>query len=118
MVEEGRIFPVVDFDGARHTAATHIPEVLDLALAEAGLPQVDAGIVAHVDPETEVVVQERLGDRVGRFIARDELYSYSASLPVALAGVIASGALTEGETLALMTAGSGASWGAAVLRVG
>ena len=60
---------------------------------------------------------EQLGDKAGRIIDQRYAYTLSAALPMALADMLADGQLQPGQSLALLTAGSGASWGAAVVKV-
>lgn len=115
-IEEGRIYPTADFDALRATALEKIPAILDEVLSEAGIQTVDAAIVAHVDPDTEAAVAERLGGRVGRVIESSQLYCYSSTLPLALARSVEIGSIGAGETVALVTAGGSASWGAALVR--
>ena len=116
-IEEGRIFPIVDFDGLRAAAIEGLPRVLDAALAEAGSSHVDAALIAHLDPRTEADVAELVAPRVGRVINSDMTYAYSASVPLALGRALETGAVHAGETVALLTAGGGASWGACVVRI-
>ena len=115
-IEEGRIYPIADFEALRTTALERIPEALDTALAEAGLDSVDAAIVAHVDPATEAAVGERILARAGRLLERDLAYAYSATLPIALERARERGELAAGETVALLTSGGGASWAASIVR--
>jgi 3-oxoacyl-[acyl-carrier-protein] synthase III len=115
-IAEGRIFPTADFDGLRAAALAGAPAVLEEALREANLDGVDALIVAHVDGRTESDLCDVLRKRAGRILDRGMLYAYSASLGCALARARDGGALAAGETVALVTAGGGASWGALVVR--
>jgi 3-oxoacyl-[acyl-carrier-protein] synthase-3 len=116
-IEEGRIFPIVDFEGLRAAALDGLPRVLDGALSEAGNPYIDAAFIAHIDPRTEAAVEEIIAQRVGRVVGSDMTYAYSASLPLALARALEAGTVHAGETIAMLTAGGGASWGACIVRV-
>jgi 3-oxoacyl-[acyl-carrier-protein] synthase III len=93
-----------------------LPGLLDRALDEASLKTVDVVLVAHLDPQTEDALALSLGSECGRVIHSDLLYGVGASLPLALARETEAGRIGAGESVALLTAGSGASWGAAVLR--
>lgn len=117
MFEAGSLYPTIDLEATRATALQNVPRVFDEALANAGLETVDALMLAHVDPRVEAELAEILAARAGRVITGDHVYSYSASLPAALARALDRGAVSEGETVAMATAGQGASWGAAVVRV-
>lgn len=114
----GRIFPRLDRERARETALNKIPGILDEAIAESGLTPagIDALLVAHVDPLVEDELRTALADRAARVVVSDHAYSYSASLPAALVRERAAGQVQAGETVAMVTAGQGASWGAAVVR--
>lgn len=116
-IEEGRIFPIVDFQALRALALEFVPRILEEAIAEAGLGGVDAAVIAHLDPGAEMELAEALRGRVGRVLERDVVYAYSASLPLALARALEAGTVRSGETVALLTAGGGASWGACIIRV-
>lgn len=115
--DENLMFPTIDFARVAATALENVPAVLEAVLAEAGLDRADALILAHVDPRVEDQLAALLGARVGRVLPRDHVYAYSASLPAALARAMRSGAVEAGETVAMVTAGQGASWGAVVVKV-
>jgi 3-oxoacyl-[acyl-carrier-protein] synthase-3 len=117
MLDEGKIFPVIDVSRTRATALREVPPLFDEVLAAAGTDSVDATIVAHVDPETEAELALRLGERAGRVHRSDVLYTYSASLPIALARAVDSGRIRSGERVAMVASGSGASWGVAIVSV-
>jgi 3-oxoacyl-[acyl-carrier-protein] synthase-3 len=112
----GAMYPRVDFDALRETALRELPGIFDTALRDAGLEHVDVAIVAHLSPTIEDELRAALATRVGRFVKRRAAYSFGSTLPLALAEAAAARELGSGETIALATAGAGASWGAAVLR--
>ncbi len=116
-IEEGKIYPRADFTGLRSAALAELPPLVNEALHEAGIERADALIVAHVDPATERELAERLAECAARVDIPAYAYCYSASLPLALAQAIEGGRVETGETVVLATAGGGASWGAAVVRV-
>jgi 3-oxoacyl-[acyl-carrier-protein] synthase-3 len=116
-IETGKIYPVADFAGLREAAVRELPRLVEEALAEARVDRVDAAIVAHVDPGTADAVATALSPRTGRVVPSDTVYAYSASLPLALARALERGDLRKGETVALVTAGSGASWAVAVVQL-
>jgi 3-oxoacyl-[acyl-carrier-protein] synthase III len=115
-IKEGRHFPIADFAAMRATAEAKLPGLLDRALDEASLKTVDVVLVAHLDPVTEDALALSLGSECGRVIHSDLLYGVGASLLLALARETEAGRIGAGESVALLTAGSGASWGVAVLR--
>lgn len=114
--EAGALFPRADFPALRATALDEVPKAVDSALRSAGLARVDALLLAHVDPLTEDALVEKLAGSCGRVLRRRVAYGFGATLPLALANASDAGELAPGETVALATAGSGASWGAAVMR--
>lgn len=114
--ESGAMFPRVDFAALRETALKELPAVFDLALRDARVDRVDAAIVAHVSPAVEDELCDALAPRVGRFLKRRAAYGFGSTLPLALADAAVAGELRSGESVAMATAGSGASWGAAVVR--
>lgn len=114
--ESGAMYPRVDFSALRETALREVPGVFDLAIREARVDRVDAAIIAHLSPAVEDELRDALAPRVGRFLRRRTAYGFGSTLPLALAEAVSAGELKSGETVALATAGSGASWGAAVVR--
>ncbi|RMF24524.1 MAG: hypothetical protein D6760_03090 [Deltaproteobacteria bacterium] len=116
-IEEGAIYPRADFPGLKKAALEQVPGVFDRALSEAGLTAVDVLIVRHVLPDVERELEEKLAAKAGRIERDDSVYMYAASLPLALASALAGGRIEPGETVALVTAGSGASWGTMVVEV-
>lgn len=116
-VEAGLHYPSVDLGALRQAALTHVPQVFEETLSRLGLSSVDATLIAHLDPRVEAELPAKLGAAAGRIEVSTTLYSGGASLPVLLAEARSQGRLRSGETVALVTAGSGASWGCGVVRV-
>jgi 3-oxoacyl-[acyl-carrier-protein] synthase-3 len=114
--ESGAMYPRVDFAALRATALGELPAVFDEALGAARLERVDVAIVVHLSPDVEDELRVLLAPRVGRFVTRRAAYGFGSTLPLALADSIAGGEVKRGETVAIATAGAGASWGAAVVR--
>jgi 3-oxoacyl-[acyl-carrier-protein] synthase-3 len=112
----GRHYPRIDLIRAAETALNRVPPTFDLALAAAALERVDATLIAHVDPAVEDRLSEMLQLRGGRMLRRKRAYSFGSTLPLALFDAAETGSITPGQTVALVTAGAGASWGAAVIR--
>ena len=115
--EQGRHFPVADLAAMQATALAGLPGIFAEALEASGLESVDATLVAHLDPGTETAVAGRLGDCAGRGLASDLLYTGGTSLPLGLARAKERGEVEAGQNLAVLTAGAGAGWGAAIVRV-
>lgn len=115
--DSGRFYPQVDLEALAATAADKAPAVFERALEEAGLGEVDALIVAHLDPATEDLLSQRLSARTARVVEADCVYTLGTSLPLRLSRALSSGRVESGETVGLVTAGAGASWGAAIVRV-
>ena len=116
-VDAGKHFPITRLGRLRETALEHMPQAFAAALALAGLDRVDATLVAHLLPDVETTLPGLLGEAAGRPLRARRLYTGGSALPIALAEERAAGRLAVGETVALLTAGSGASWGAAIVRV-
>jgi 3-oxoacyl-[acyl-carrier-protein] synthase-3 len=114
--ESGAMYPRVDFAALREAALHELPGSFDRALRDAGLDAVDVAIIAHISLDVEDELREELAPRVGRFVTRRATYSFGSTLPLALADAVAAGELRTGETVAITTAGAGASWGTAVLQ--
>jgi 3-oxoacyl-[acyl-carrier-protein] synthase III len=115
--EAGGHFPSADLDKLRDAALARVPEVFAEVLARAGLRGVDATLVAHLDPRVEAELPAKLGERAGRVLYPDLLFAGGASLPVLAARAARAGELRSGETVALVTAGSGSSWGCGIVRM-
>jgi len=115
--QQGRHFPEADLARLHEFALARVPEAFADALARAGLERVDATLVAHLDPRVEAELPARLGDRAGRIEVSDLLYTGGASLPILAARARKAGRLEGGATVALVTAGSGASWGCGIVRI-
>lgn len=116
-VTDGLHFPVADLDQLRNLALSHIPQVFSEALSLADTSAVDATLIAHLDQRVEAELPARLGKAAGRLIASQVLYAGGSSLPIMLARAKADGEVASGQTIAMVTSGSGASWGCGVLRV-
>jgi len=114
---QGLHFPVADLDRMRELALERIPGAFSRALAASGVSSVDATLVAHLDRRVERELPARLGSAAGRIELPDVLYSGGTSLPLVAARARAAGRIRTGETIAMVTAGAGASWGAGVIKV-
>ena len=90
--------------------------MLRSALETAGVERADAVVLAHVDPSVEDALVPLMSEYGTRVIRRRVAYGFGSSLALALAAARDGGEVSPGETVALATAGSGASWGAAVLQ--
>ncbi len=113
----GRHFPLFDYQALEETAERVAAPCFRDALAEAGVDSVDVTIVAHLHPDIEREIGASLGAAAGRVVTPGMLYSGGSALPTALAAFSEEGGLDGASTVALVTVGSGASWGAAVLEV-
>lgn len=113
----GKHFPVTDPAAMHETAVSELPAIFDRALESSRLSEVDATLVTHLDPGAESAVVGLLGARAGRSISSDLLYSGGTSLALVLARAKERGDLETGQSVALLAAGSGAGWGAAIMRV-
>lgn len=116
-VAEGLHFPLANLDHLREFALRELPGVFAEALSRSELARVDATLIAHLDPRVEAELPALLGAAAGRIETPDFLYAGGASLPALLSRAMAAGRLRSGEVVALVTAGSGASWGCGIVRV-
>ena len=116
-VAAGLHLPVADLDRLHAVAIERLPAVFAEALAAADVDRVDATLLAHLDGRVEAEVPPLLGAPAGRVEVPDLVYLGGASLPVLMARLQAGGRLRAGETVALLAAGAGATWGGAVVRV-
>jgi 3-oxoacyl-[acyl-carrier-protein] synthase-3 len=116
-IDAGGHFPHADIAGMHDTALRYCPGSFRDALADAGLSSVDATLIAHLNPDTEQALTEALGAASGRSIVADTLYGGAAALPTLLDRARAEGRIQPGETVAMVTAGGGATWGTAVIEV-
>lgn len=112
----GAIFPRHDVAKMRETAVDHVPEAFRESLAAAGIPGVDVTVIAHLSPEVASEVAGKLGDASGKVVIGEDAYSFGSALPLALFRAAADGKVNSGDTVAMVTAGAGASWGSAVVR--
>ena len=112
----GAMFPKFDANDLRETALTRAPETFRESLSQAGLEAVDVTIVAHLLPHVAEELAESLGEDAGRIVFPDTAYSFGSTLPLTLARAAARSEIADGDLVALVTAGAGASWGAAILR--
>jgi 3-oxoacyl-[acyl-carrier-protein] synthase III len=113
----GLHYPSADLDALRALALERIPEVFGEVLARTGLSGVDATLVTHLDARVEAEIAARLGARAGHVVTSSFLYAGGASLPALVAQAKVQGSVKIGETIALVTSGSGASWGCGIVRV-
>ncbi len=116
-VSEGRHCPVIDRAALRETALARVPEVLAAAMAEAGREKVEVLVIAHLDPDVEAELADQLAPLATTVATSDLLYSGAATAAITLDRMRARGEVAAGATAALVTSGSGASWGATILEV-
>ncbi|HEY2775741.1 MAG TPA: 3-oxoacyl-[acyl-carrier-protein] synthase III C-terminal domain-containing protein [Candidatus Binatia bacterium] len=116
-VEAGLHFPSAKLDRLRELALERVPAAFATSLAQAGVDNVSATLVAHLDAGVERDLGRALGEAAGRILVSDLLYCGGTSLPVIMATARARGDLRSGDMVAMVTSGSGASWGSAVVRV-
>ncbi len=115
--DKGLHFPVADFDAMRRTALEEMPPVVAEACARAGVERPDAVLVAHLHPDIEAELAATLAGVADTVLVPDFVYVGTASLARLMRQVVDAGTLAPGATVALATAGSGASWGCSILKV-
>jgi 3-oxoacyl-[acyl-carrier-protein] synthase-3 len=112
----GDIFPRYDAEQMHETAVEHAPEAFLESLSAAGVASVDATVIAHLLPDVADDIARELGDAAGKVVIGEDAYSFGSALPLALFRAVADGKVATGDTVAMVTAGAGASWGSAVVR--
>ena len=117
LVDRGALYPVVDMESMRETALMSVPQIFSRVLDESGTTSVDATIFAHLLPEVEDELADRLKERTGRVLESSDVFSGGNTVAARLARAIEQGDVRTGERVALAAAGAGATWGAAVIEV-
>lgn len=112
----GAIFPRHDAAKMRETAVERAPEAFRESLSVAGVTSVDATVATHLLPEVASEMAGKLGDAAGKIVVGEDAFSFGSALPLALFRAVAEGKVATGDTVAMITAGAGASWGSAVVR--
>ena len=103
-------------------ATREVPEVIEEALANAGLKteDVDHLLLHQANIRIMEIVAQRLGIPMEKVIHNLEEYgnTSAASIPLALAEAVQSGKIKKGDVIACAGFGAGLSWGATVMRWG
>ncbi|MEL7249572.1 MAG: beta-ketoacyl-ACP synthase III [Bacteroidota bacterium] len=120
MLENGQYYPNMEGQFVFKLAVRKFPEVIMEALADAGL-QVD---------NIDMLVPHQANLRIAQFVQRalklgdhqvwNNIQKYgnttAASIPIALAEAVQSGAVKRGDLVCLAAFGSGFTWGSALIR--
>ena len=88
--------------------------------ADVSLDEIDLVVAHQANARIVRTVQERLGLRDDQVVANIERYgnTSAASIPIALAEIVASGRLRDGMLVLLVAFGAGFSWAAGLVRWG
>ncbi|MFN8626607.1 MAG: ketoacyl-ACP synthase III [Candidatus Binatia bacterium] len=119
--QQGRHFPVIDFEAVRRFGSESLPAAIREALhaTKTAIDRIDCFIVSHVLPDVSESAVKSLGIPSSRVSIPALRHGHltAAALPVALSEQIAGGQLGPGATVCLAAAGAGFSWGAAVVTL-
>lgn len=103
-------------------ATREVPEVIEEALANAGLTidDVDHLLLHQANIRIMEIVAQRLGISMDKVIHNLEEYgnTSAASIPLALAEAVRSGRIKKGDVIACAGFGAGLSWGSTIMRWG
>jgi len=103
-------------------ATREVPEVIEEALANAGLTtdDVDHLLLHQANIRIMEIVAQRLGIPMEKVIHNLEEYgnTSAASIPLALAEAVRSGRIKKGDVIACAGFGAGLSWGSTIMRWG
>lgn len=119
-LRQGKHYPRIDAERVKRDGVEQISAAVDEVLRKAGVQKdaVARYLIHHLYPEVSEEVARKLGvsDRIAE-IGREEGHVASASLPMALHRARRSGEVRSGDLVCLATAGSGANWGASLIRL-
>lgn len=120
MVKKGNIYPNMEGQFVFKLAVRKFPEVIMEALAAAGLE------VGDIDMLVPHQANLRISQFVQKLLKLEDHQVYSniqkygnttaASIPIALAEAVQSGAVKRGDLVCLAAFGSGFTWGSALIR--
>lgn len=115
-------YVTMDGRGVFRFSVEVVPAMTKAVLAKAGLGLGDVDLfVAHqANARILQATAKALDVPVERFFMNLDRYgnTSAASIPIALAEAVQSGALADGDVVALLGFGGGLTWGAAALRWG
>lgn len=113
-------YPTVDAAATKESGFTQIRGAVAELLAKSGTRREDVRcyFFQHLFRDVALHVADSLGVRDRSVVGGlEEGHVASASLPIALSRARASGQVRSGDLVCLATAGSGANWGAALIRL-
>jgi len=103
-------------------ACSKVPEVLNTALANAGLTADDVDHLLLHQANIRIIesVASKLGIPMSKVISNLSEYgnTSAASIPLALNEAVKAGTVKPGDVIACAGFGAGLSWGAAIIRWG
>jgi 3-oxoacyl-[acyl-carrier-protein] synthase-3 len=116
----GKHYPSLDADAVRRDGLQHIPAAVEEVLSHSQVRSDDVRrfFLQHVYRDTALAAAEHLGVSARATVGGlEEGHIASASLPLALCRARQNGDVGTGDLVCLATAGSGANWGAALVRL-
>lgn len=120
MLDEHLTFPFMDGQFVFKLAVQKFPEVINEALADAGLQKEDISILIPHQANLRIsqFVQRVLGLRDDQVWNNIQKYgnTTAASIPIALSEAWEAGKIKEGDLVCLAAFGSGFTWGSALIR--
>ncbi|MFQ5538751.1 MAG: 3-oxoacyl-ACP synthase III family protein [Gemmatimonadota bacterium] len=120
VIDQGRHYPKMQGKEVFKHAVTRMPEVLMEALDANGLgvEDVDLLIPHQANLRITQMVQRRLKLPDEKVVSNIDRYgnTTAATIPIALAEAVRGGRLERGDLLAMVTFGSGFTWGSALVR--
>ncbi|MEL7220736.1 MAG: beta-ketoacyl-ACP synthase III [Bacteroidota bacterium] len=120
MVDNGQIYPNMEGQFVFKLAVRKFPEVIMEALNETGLSTTDIDMLVPHQANLRIsqFVQRTLGLQDDQVFNNIQKYgnTTAASIPIALAEAVQSGAVKRGDLVCLAAFGSGFTWGSALIR--
>jgi 3-oxoacyl-[acyl-carrier-protein] synthase III len=116
----GKHYPSLDADAVRRDGLQHMRAAVEEVLTRSQVRSDDVHrfFLQHVYRDTALAAAERLGVSARSTVGGlEEGHIASASLPLALSRARQKGDVRTGDLVCLATAGSGANWGAALVRL-
>ncbi|HSD11652.1 MAG TPA: ketoacyl-ACP synthase III [Candidatus Binatia bacterium] len=116
----GRHYPSLDANAVRREGRQRLRSAVDEVLMRSNVrrDEVQRFFLQHVYRDTALTAAEDLGVSARAAVGGlEEGHIASASLPLALCRARQNGEVRTGELVCLATAGSGANWGAALVRL-
>jgi 3-oxoacyl-[acyl-carrier-protein] synthase-3 len=120
MLDNAQLYPNMEGQFVFKMAVDKFPEVIREGLEDAGLTEKDIDMLIPHQANLRIsqMVQRRLGLRDEQIWNNIQRYgnTTAASVPIALAEAVETGAIKKGDLVSLAAFGSGFTWGSALIR--